>query len=116
MTNYTNIFRPIVTEITDMFDIEYPVFMEGASVSNVGGIAVIDGSNCTPEILRKKIKAFKKELISTELPFGVKILVPKVNNSLIPKAVESLIPTAVDIFIPKPVEILFPKVVDILKE
>jgi len=80
----------IQTDITRLLGIKHPIFLAGmnqaagpklaAAVSNAGGIGVLGGVNYTPELLKSKIDAMKKELVNPQAAFGVDLLLPQVGG------------------------------------
>lgn len=82
--------QSIVTPITQLLGIQYPVILAGmnlasgprlaAAVSNAGGLGVVGGIGSTPKMLRKTLKLLKSELRDPNLPFGVDLLLPKVGK------------------------------------
>lgn len=81
----------IKTPITDLFNIEKPIFLAGmnvaagpelaAAVSNNGGLGVIGGLGYTPEMLKKQCKILKNDLIDEKLPWGVDLLLPQIGGN-----------------------------------
>ena len=71
------------TPICEMMGIEYPIFAAGmggvtmapltAAISEAGGCGVLGATFCTPDELRKEIRAVRKV---TDKPFGVDLLIP----------------------------------------
>ncbi|KAJ3397720.1 hypothetical protein HDU92_004136 [Lobulomyces angularis] len=52
-----------------------------AAVSNAGGLGCIGGLGFTPDLLRKQVKAIKKNLNDPNLPFGIDLALPQVGGS-----------------------------------
>ena len=69
------------TKITELLQIEYPVFQGGmawvaehklaAAVSNAGGLGIIGAASAPPEVVREEIRKCKE---LTDKPFGVNIM------------------------------------------
>lgn len=80
----------IVTGLTELFGIKYPIMLAGmnvaagpelaAAVTNAGGLGVIGGVGYTPDFLRKQIASLKKHLKDPNGPFGVDLLLPQVGS------------------------------------
>ncbi len=83
--------------ICDLFGIEYPIVLAGmgdasgpeltAAVSNAGGLGVLGGATCTPEVLDEWITRTKQ---LTDRPFGVDTLLP----ASVPDRLEDATPKA----------------------
>lgn len=83
--------------ICDLFGIEYPIVLAGmgdasgpelaAAVSNAGGLGVLGGATCTPEVLDEWISRTKR---LTDRPFGVDTLLP----ASVPDRLEDAAPQA----------------------
>ena len=66
------------TKITELLQIEYPIFQGGmawvaehklaAAVSNAGGLGIIGAASAPPEVVREEIRKCKE---LTDKPFGV---------------------------------------------
>jgi len=82
------------TPLTELLQIKHPVMLAGmasisghemaAAVSAAGGIGSFGGVSMTPEALIKEIQFTKKELErlgAPNAPFGVDLLLPKVDNT-----------------------------------
>jgi len=82
------------TPLTDLLNIKYPVMLAGmasvsghelaGAVSAAGGIGCFGGVSMTPESLKKEISLLKKELEdlgAPNAPWGVDLLLPKVDHS-----------------------------------
>ena len=69
------------TKITELLQIEYPIFQGGmawvaehklaAAVSNAGGLGIIGAASAPPEVVREEIRKCKE---LTDKPFGVNIM------------------------------------------
>ena len=80
----------IQTPFTKRLGITHPILLAGmaniskadlaAAVSNAGGLGVVGGAFITPTELRKELKMLKEQLNSPDLPFGVDLLLPKINQ------------------------------------
>jgi len=78
--------RTLRTKLCDMFGIQYPIISAGmagasgptlaAAVSNAGGLGILGAAGLTPEQLRDWIK---KTRSLTGKPFGVDLLIPKID-------------------------------------
>ncbi|KAL1960732.1 hypothetical protein VTO42DRAFT_6562 [Malbranchea cinnamomea] len=83
--------QKIKTPLTELLGINHPIMLAGmartssgalaAAVSNAGGIGVIGGLNYTPEQLQEIIDDLKSRLIDPSLPFGVDLLLPKLDGN-----------------------------------
>ena len=73
--------KTMKTKITELLQIEYPVFQGGmawvaehklaAAVSNAGGLGIIGAASAPPEVVREEIRKCKE---LTDKPFGVNIM------------------------------------------
>lgn len=78
--------KALRTKLCDMFGIQYPIISAGmagasgptlvAAVSNAGGLGILGAAGLTPEQLRDWIK---KTRSLTNKPFGVDLLIPKID-------------------------------------
>jgi len=81
----------IVTPLTKLFKIKYPILLAGmnvaagpelaAAVTNAGGMGVIGGVGYTPDFLKKQIEMLKSFLKDPKAPFGVDLLLPQVGGN-----------------------------------
>ena len=82
------------TKITELLQIEYPVFQGGmawvaehklaAAVSNAGGLGIIGAASAPPEVVREEIRKCKE---LTDKPFGVNIMLLNPNAEDVAKIV-----------------------------
>ena len=82
------------TKITELLQIEYPIFQGGmawvaehklaAAVSNAGGLGIIGAASAPPEVIREEIRKCKE---LTDKPFGVNIMLLNPNAEEIAKIV-----------------------------
>ena len=82
------------TKITELLQIEYPVFQGGmawvaehklaAAVSNAGGLGIIGAASAPPEVIREEIRKCKA---LTDKPFGVNIMLLNPNAEEVAKIV-----------------------------
>ena len=82
------------TKITELLQIEYPVFQGGmawvaehklaAAVSNAGGFGIIGAASAPPEVVREEIRKCKE---LTDKPFGVNIMLLNPNAEDVAKIV-----------------------------
>ena len=73
--------KTMKTKITELLQIEYPIFQGGmawvaehklaAAVSNAGGLGIIGAASAPPEVVREEIRKCKE---LTDKPFGVNIM------------------------------------------
>ena len=82
------------TKITELLQIEYPIFQGGmawvaehklaAAVSNAGGLGIIGAASAPPEVVREEIRKCKE---LTDKPFGVNIMLMNPEADAIAKVV-----------------------------
>ena len=82
------------TKITELLQIEYPIFQGGmawvaehklaAAVSNAGGLGIIGAASAPPEVVREEIRKCKE---LTDKPFGVNIMLLNPNAEEVAKIV-----------------------------
>ena len=82
------------TKITELLQIEYPIFQGGmawvaehklaAAVSNAGGLGIIGAASAPPEVVREEIRKCKE---LTDKPFGVNIMLLNPNAEDVAKIV-----------------------------
>ena len=82
------------TKITELLQIEYPIFQGGmawvaehklaAAVSNAGGLGIIGAASAPPEVIREEIRKCKE---LTDKPFGVNIMLLNPNAEEVAKIV-----------------------------
>ena len=82
------------TKITELLQIEYPIFQGGmawvaehklaAAVSNAGGLGIIGAASAPPEVIREEIRKCKA---LTDKPFGVNIMLLNPNAEDVAKIV-----------------------------
>lgn len=86
--------KTMKTKITELLQIEYPVFQGGmawvaehklaAAVSNAGGLGIIGAASAPPEVVREEIRKCKE---LTDKPFGVNIMLLNPNAEDVAKIV-----------------------------
>ena len=92
--------KTMKTKITELLQIEYPVFQGGmawvaehklaAAVSNAGGLGIIGAASAPPEVVREEIRKCKE---LTDKPFGVNIMLLNPNAEDVAKIVVEAVTT-----------------------